>query len=74
MAASYFDKMSHEITCPHAQCGKVFKKTYRRLFHADKIACPECRRTIDIRKSKSTGEIGSWFNTVAELDKKRRKK
>ena len=34
-----------------------------------KLSAPSAGQAVDIRESKRTGEIGSWFNTVAELDK-----
>ena len=71
---SHFDLMSHPIKCTNPQCGQVFEETYRRLLDLNVIVCPTCSAAIDIRKSKSTGEIGSWINTVAELDKKIDKK
>ena len=70
MSASHFDIMSHTFKCPQPQCGEVFKKTYRSLLHPNVIPCPKCGMGIDIAESKRTGEIGLWFNTVSELDKK----
>ncbi len=67
---SYFDQMSHTIKCPAPECGKTFEQTYRSLVETDKVVCPACGTTIDIRESKRTGEIGLWFNTLAELGKK----
>jgi transcription elongation factor Elf1 len=74
MPTSHFDQLSHSFTCPNWQCGQVFQETYRRLIHLDEVVCPACGATIDIRESKRTGEVGSWFNTVAELDKKANEK
>jgi transcription elongation factor Elf1 len=70
MPISYFDKMSHSFKCPNAQCSKVFEQTYRSLLQADTVVCPACGTSIDIRGSKLTGDIGSWFTTIAWLDKK----
>ena len=74
MAISYFDEVPHPFKCAKPQCGKVFFKSYRRLIQADKVVCPKCRTTIDIRESKRTGDIGSWIYTIAELQKKFGKK
>ena len=71
---SYFDQMSHPFKCAKPQCGEVFNETYRRLLKADEVTCPKCGTSIDIRESKRTGEIGLWFNTVSELDKKANEK
>jgi len=65
---SFFDQLSHSFKCPHPQCGKVFKETYRSLLHPNEVACPACGTTIDIRKSKSTGKIGKMFDTCQQLD------
>jgi hydrogenase maturation factor HypF (carbamoyltransferase family) len=73
-AISYFDQTPHSFTCPNPQCGQVFQEPYRRLLHLDEVACPACGTTIDMRESKRTGEIGLWFNTIAELDKKANEK
>ena len=67
---SHFDQMSHSIKCSNAECGEIFQQTYRNLLQADEVSCPKCGTVQDIRESKRTGEIGSWFNTMAELDKK----
>jgi hypothetical protein len=71
---SYFDQLLHPFKCPAAQCGQIFKQTYRSLLHENEVICPKCAASIDIRKSKRAGEIGSWINTVTELDKKIDKK
>jgi hypothetical protein len=68
MPMSYFDTMSHSFNCPNAQCGKVFRQTYRSLLQADTVVCPSCGTSIDIRESKLTGDIGSWFITITWLD------
>jgi hypothetical protein len=65
---SHFDKLSHSFTCPQAQCGQVFQKTYRSLLYPNEVACPACGATIDIRESKSTGEIGKMFDRCNQLD------
>jgi rubredoxin len=65
---SHFDKLSHHFTCPNPQCGKVFEKTYRSLLYPNEVACPTCGATIDIRESKSAGEIGRMFDTCQQLD------
>jgi len=74
MGTSHFDTMSHEFECPKPECRHVFPETYRRLLKLDEVVCPKCGATIDIRESKRTGEVGSWINTVSELDKKACKK
>jgi hypothetical protein len=67
---SRFDLMFHSFKCPNPQCGEVFDESYRRLLELDEVVCPKCGVSKDIRESKRTGEVGSWINTVAELDKK----
>ena len=57
--------------CSAPQCRQVFHKTYRRLLYADLVLCPKCLRLEDIREAKRSGELGSWLNTVAKLDKKK---
>jgi hypothetical protein len=71
---SHLDTLSHPIKCANPKCGEVFEETYRRLFERDKVICPKCRTPKDIRESKRTGEIGSWIDTVTDMDKKIDKK
>jgi transcription elongation factor Elf1 len=66
--ASAFDEHFHTFKCPGPQCGQVFDETYRRLVKPNEVACPKCGTTIDIRKSKVTGEIGKWFDTCQQID------
>jgi hydrogenase maturation factor HypF (carbamoyltransferase family) len=74
MAESNFDLMSHPFKCPLPECGQTFEETYRRLIYADVVTCPKCGMKIDIREAKRTGDLGKWFDTCAELDKKRKEK
>jgi hydrogenase maturation factor HypF (carbamoyltransferase family) len=67
---SYFDQMLHTFNCENPQCGHCFQEPLRSLLYADEISCPKCRTKIDIRASKSSGQLGKDFDTAVELDKK----
>lgn len=71
---SFFDEYSYTFQCANPECGEMFNQRLRSLLHADKVFCPKCRTPMDITESKRTGDIGKWFDTASELDKKIRKK
>jgi DNA-directed RNA polymerase subunit RPC12/RpoP len=64
---SLLEQLCHTLKC--SECSEVFDQNYRSLLEADVITCPKCWKPMDLRESKRTGEIGSWFNTIAKLDK-----
>ncbi len=71
---SAFDDTTHTFTCENAQCGHRFNEFLRSLLHMEKVVCPECGTTKDIRESKRTGPVGLDFNTATEIDKQRSQK
>jgi hypothetical protein len=60
--------MTHRFECPN--CRKPFEKILRTLqpLRVNKVACPKCGTEIDIRVSKSQGEIGKAFDLANRLD------
>ena len=68
MAASHFDEMSHRFRCQNVKCRNLFSVVLRRLLEVDKIVCPECGQTMDIRDSKKRGAIRKDFDTAERLD------
>jgi len=71
---SFFDEYSYMFQCANPDCGETFNQRLGSLLYADKVVCPKCGAAIDITESKRTGDIGKWFDTATELDKKVRKK
>jgi predicted RNA-binding Zn-ribbon protein involved in translation (DUF1610 family) len=65
---SHFDTMTHRFVCPN--CKKPFEKILRTLQSAkvQKVACPNCGAEIDIRVSKTQGEIGKAFDLANQMD------
>jgi hypothetical protein len=66
---SYFDKLPYSFVCPSPNCGRQFEQILRSLVQADEVTCPGCGAVIDLRESKSTGDLGLTFNHASELDK-----
>ncbi len=68
MPTSHFDLLFYEFQCPSPECGERFKQILRGLVQDEKVPCPKCGAAIDIRETKTTGELGKWFDTAAQLD------
>lgn len=69
---SHLDELTYPFQCENPKCGQQFKETLRRLIQLDEIVCPKCGMKKDIRESKRTGDLGTWFSTAGELDKLRK--
>ena len=70
MPTSRLDEYLHQFRCEAPECRKTFKKVLRSLLHADEVVCPHCGTTIDIRESKSSGDIGRDFDMANDFDNK----
>ncbi len=66
---SRFDQILYPLKCVSPQCGHHFETLLRDLVQPDSIPCPKCGVLKDLKANKTTGDLGTWFNTAAELDK-----
>jgi hypothetical protein len=68
MMRSHLDTMTHQFVCP--SCRKPFEKVLRDLqpVRVKKVTCPQCGTEIDMRVSKSQGDISKAFDLANQMD------
>ena len=53
---SYLE-IRYSFVCPKVDCAVQFEQSLSELLKIDKVSCPQCRKSIDIRESKRTGDL-----------------
>jgi hypothetical protein len=64
MAVSFF-ALHYSFVCPQGGCNDQFEVLLGDLVMAERVACPRCATEIDIRQSKTDGDLAQIFNQVA---------
>ena len=63
---SVLDLWRHEFHC--ATCLRPFQFVLRTLLQVSEVTCPHCGTQMDIRESKSAGEVGKDFDVANRVD------
>ena len=60
MSISFF-ALRYSFICPSGDCNHQFDVSLRELVKVDHVTCPRCSTAIDIRRSKTEGDLAQIF-------------
>jgi hypothetical protein len=59
--------LRYSIVCSKAGCNTQFESLLDELMEKDTVLCPACSTTIDIRDSKTNGDLAQIFREARSL-------